>query len=374
MRPFDARLLQHARATRTYLALAVLIGVAQAALLIAQAYLLATVLTRAFVERQGLGSLTQPLVLVAAAVAGRAVLAWAAEVTAHRTSAAVKSELRRRLLHQVVHLGPRWLAERRGGELTTLVTRGIDALDGYFSRYLPQLVLAGLVPCAVVVVLLGTDWKSALYVIGTVMLIPVSMVVVGRATTRRVDGQWNSLQALAHHFLDILSGLGTLKAFGRSRVQVANIARLAEQQRQASISTMRVAFLSSLVLELLAALSVAMVAVAVGMRLLDGTLDLQAALLVLLLAPEAYGPLRQAATHYHASAEGLGAAAAVFEVLEEPDAAAVAPGRARDDESDGRQVPDPQLPDPRSEVIRLDEVTVHAADRSSRSSTGCLSN
>ncbi len=357
--PFDARLLRHARATRGYLGASVAIGLAQAAFTVLQAYALATVIVRAFLDQQALEALAVPLGVLAGAIAARAVLAWAAEVAAHRTSAAVKSELRRQVLHHVVRLGPRWMTGQRSGELATLVTRGVDALDGYFSRYLPQLVLGALVPAAVVATLVATDWTSALVVVVTLPLIPAFMVAVGVATGRRVDRQWTSLQGLAHHFLDILSGLGTLKAFGRSRAQVAIIARLADQQRQASLATMRVAFLTSLVLELLAALSIATVAVLLAGRLAGGSLDLRAALLVLLLAPEAYGPLRQAAAHYHASAEGLGAAAGVFDVLGQP-----VPAQRATDHADQTAAHTDVPPDPRALAIRLDEVTVHGADRS----------
>ena len=363
--PFDARLLRHARATRGYLGASVAIGLAQAAFTVLQAYALATVIVRAFLDQQALAALAVPLGVLAGAIAARAVLAWAAEVAAHRTSAAVKSELRRQVLHHVVRLGPRWMTGQRSGELATLVTRGVDALDGYFSRYLPQLVLGALVPAAVVATLVATDWTSALVVVVTLPLIPAFMVAVGVATGRRVDRQWTSLQGLAHHFLDILSGLGTLKAFGRSRAQVAIIARLADQQRQASLATMRVAFLTSLVLELLAALSIATVAVLLAGRLAGGSLDLRAALLVLLLAPEAYGPLRQAAAHYHASAEGLGAAAGVFDVLEQPVPAQRATDHAdQTDRATPTRRPDRRAADPRALAIRLDEVTVHGADRS----------
>jgi ATP-binding cassette, subfamily C, bacterial CydD len=363
--PFDNRLLRHARPTRGYVAVSVVIGLAQAVLAVAQAYALATVVVGAFLQGRDVAALAVPLGILAGAIAARALLAWAAEVVAHRTSAAVKSELRRRVLHHVVGLGPRWMTGQRSGELATLVTRGVDALDGYFSRYLPQLALGALVPAAVVATLLATDWTSALIVVGTLPLIPVFMVAVGVATQRRVDRQWTSLSGLAHHFLDILSGLGTLKAFGRSRAQVAVIARLAEQQRQASLATMRLAFLTSLVLELLAALSIAAVAAVLAGRLAAGSLDLHSALLVLLLAPEAYGPLRQAAAHYHASAEGLGAAAGVFEVLEQRRPGRQAPGTPSAESSELVEEPGDtdRPPDPRAEAIRLDEVTVHAADR-----------
>ncbi|MEQ4207975.1 thiol reductant ABC exporter subunit CydD [Actinopolymorpha sp. B17G11] len=358
MQAFDRRLLRYARATRGYLTSMVAIGITQASLILAQAYVLATVLVLAFEQQRDLTALAVPLVILLLTICARALLAWAAEVAAHRTSTAVKQELRQHLLHHVVRLGPRWLAGERSGELASLTTRGIDALDSYFSRYLPQLVLAGLIPVAVIAMLAGTDRASALVVIVTVPLIPAFMVLVGVATRRRVNRQWDALQALAHHFLDILSGLGTLKAFGRSRAQSTIIARLADQQRRASLSTMRVAFLTSLALELTAALSFVVVAVAIAVRVAGGELDLRTALFVLLLVPEAYWPLRQGAAHYHASAEGLSAAADMFSVLEQP---VPGPSLTADRPRAGHY--HQPVPDPRTAAIRLDDVTVLGSDR-----------
>jgi thiol reductant ABC exporter CydD subunit len=318
VRPLDPRLLRNARATGPYVALCAAIGVAQAGLIIAQAGLLADLIAGTFADHRTLAASRPELAWLAGVFVTRAVLAWAAEVAAHRASAGVKSQLRARLLAHAIGLGPRWLAGERSGELATLATRGIDALDGYFARYLPQLVQATVIPLAVGARLLTADWLSALIVGLTLPLIPLFMVLVGLATRARLDRQWDALQALAHHFLDVLSGLGTLKAFGRSAVQAATIRRLADRQRRATQATLRVAFLSALVLELLATLSVALVAVSVGLRLVGGTLELRTALLALILAPEAYLPLRAVGTHYHASAEGLAAAEQLLAVLDEP--------------------------------------------------------
>lgn len=352
MPAIDPRLLHYAKATRIFLTLSVVIGVGQAVVILAQAWLLASIITDAFLHGAGLHDLGSRLILLAATLIGRAGLTWVAEVTAHHSSAAVKSELRMRLLHQVVRLGPRWLTGERGSELTTLATRGIDALDDYFSRYLPQLVLVCFVPLVVAGRMFAADWLSATIVVVTLPLIPLFMILVGLTTKQLMSRQWATLQLLAHHFLDVLAGLGTLKAFGRSRAQAATIGQLADKQRKATLSSLRIAFLSSLVLELLATLSVALVAVSVGLRLVDGRLDLQTALLVLILAPEAYLPLRLLGAHYHASAEGLSAAEQVFTVLdhEVPEAGS---GTA-----DARQ------------TIEIEEIVVAAADRDGPSIDG----
>ncbi|REF37013.1 ATP-binding cassette subfamily C protein CydD [Thermasporomyces composti] len=347
MPPLDVRLLHRARPVRAYLAAAAGIGLVHAGLVVAQAWLLATLLVDAVRARLELA----PVVALVGVLAGRAGVSWASAVVAHRASAALKRQWRQTVLRKVVALGPRWLASEHTGELATLVTKGVDALDGYLSRYLPQLLLAALVPLAVAVTLLRTDPRSALVVVVTVVLVPLAMLLIGRATRRRIDRQWRTLQALSHHFLDVVSGLGTLKAFGRSREQVETIARLADQQRAAGRSTMRVAFLSSLALELLAASSIAVVAIELAHGVLADTLDLRAALAALLLVPEAYHPIRQAAAHYHANVEGMSVADQVFAILDEPTPLAVEHG--------GRPVPDP-----RSASIRLDEVTVADPDRS----------
>ncbi|MGH3380258.1 MAG: thiol reductant ABC exporter subunit CydD [Actinoallomurus sp.] len=316
MRPLDPRLLRYARTTRAYLALSVALGTATAGLIIAQATLLAEMISRAFLGGASLAALRTPMLLLLAVVAGRALVVWLQEVAAHRSSAAVKSQLRGRLLEHTVRLGPR--SEERDGELATVATRGIDALDGYFSRYLPQLVLAVIVPVAVGLRILLGDWISALTVALTLPLIPVFAILVGLSTRTKMDRQWRTLALLSGHFLDVVTGLPTLKVFGRARAQAQAIREVTDRYRRATMSTLRVAFLSALVLELLATISVALVAVSIGLRLLDGEIGLRTALLVLILAPEAYLPLRQVGAQYHASVEGLTAAEQIFQVIETP--------------------------------------------------------
>ncbi|MFD5462096.1 thiol reductant ABC exporter subunit CydD [Kitasatospora sp. NPDC127059] len=318
MKPVDPRLLGHARTTRDFLAGSVLLGGAGAALVVAQASLIAEIVVRAFQRGAGLGELTTPLVLLALTAVGRGLVGWLTELTAHRSVARVKSTLRRRLLDHATALGPSYLAGRRTGELTTLATRGIDALDDYFARYLPQLALAVVVPVIVLLRIVGADFTSAAIIAGTLPLIPLFMVLIGMATQARMDRQWNTLSRLSHHFLDVVAGLPTLKVFNRARTQAATIARITADYRKATLRTLRIAFISSFALELLSTLSVALVAVTVGFRLVDGTLDLETGLLILILAPEVYVPIRQVGALYHSSVEGLTAADEIFQVLETP--------------------------------------------------------
>lgn len=348
MKSLDPRLLHHARSARRYVLLCVLLGLATAGLVLAQAVLLAGAISDVFVGGATLADLRTPLVLLAVVLLARAALAWAQEAAAHRASAEVRSQLRRRLFAHASRLGPVWLSGERSGELTTLATRGIDALEAYFSRYLPQLVLACIVPWVVLAVVLPADLLAGLTIMVTLPLIPVFMVLVGLTTRRRMDRQWRSLEVLSGHFLDVVAGLPTLKVFGRAKAQIAAVRDTTERYRVATMGTLRLAFLSALVLELLATLSVALVAVGVGLRLVEGSLSLYTALLVLVLAPEAYHPLRQVGLHYHASAEGVAAADRVFAVLETP----LPAGGTRTD-----------VPDPRVARLSVRGLTVQYAAR-----------
>lgn len=314
MKPLDPRLLRYARSVRAYLAVTVALGVALAALIVAQATLLADAITAVFRHGAALGDLTGTVVWLAVVIAGRSLVAWAQEAAAARSSAAVKSELRARLLAHLAALGPGRAGDT--GAAVTLVTRGLDALDAYFARYLPQLVLAALVPAVVLARIAGADLVATVTIVVTLPLIPVFMALVGLHTEAANQRQFRLLSRLSHHFLDVVAGLPTLKIFGRARFQATTIRRISGEQRKLTMKTLRIAFLSSLVLELLATLSVALVAVGIGLRLVHGDLDLATALLVLILAPEAYLPLRQVGANYHASAEGLAAATDAFAILE----------------------------------------------------------
>ncbi|GAB2926213.1 hypothetical protein GCM10027280_11900 [Micromonospora polyrhachis] len=310
-RPFDPRLLRRVPATRRHLAVLALLGILAAALVIAQATSLAVVLTAAADGRLDRVALTA----FVATVAGRALLVWAQGTVAGRMAATVKAALRTDLLDAVGQRGPGWLAGQQAGRLATLAGRGLDALDAYFTGYLPQLVLSVTVPAAVLARLVFADWSSALIVVLTLPLIPIFGALLGWQAQAATERQWRRLSMLGGHFLDMVAGLPTLRAFGRARSQVEVVRRMADGHRAATMKTLRIAFLSGLVLELVATLSVALVAVPVGLRLLGGGLALQTALLVLLLTPEAYLPLRAAGSRFHASMEGLTALDDVFSVL-----------------------------------------------------------
>ncbi len=345
--PVDPRLLRYAGGARGYLIVTVALGLAGTALILAQAGLLAHALAaaaRGDVAATLAGTLTALLIVVAA----RATVSYGGEVTALRAAATVKSQLRSAVTARALRLGPGWLGGQRAGEIATLSTRGLDGLDPYFARYLPQLVLSVLVPVAVLARVAAADWISAVVIAVTLPLIPIFAVLVGWHTKAQTRRQWRLLAILGGHFLDVVEGLPTLKVFGRARAQEDVIAKVTDDYRKVTMATLRVAFLSALVLELAAAVATAVVAVEVGLRLLYGHLGYEAALLVLLLTPEAYLPLRAVGTQFHASMEGAAAAGRAFEILDTPVPAQ--PAKA------AQPVLRPKTADLRTAEIRLDGI------------------
>ena len=293
------------------------LGLLGTVLILLQAGLLATALAGA-ARGIGIGALAGTLAWLGVVLAGRAAAAAGGESAALRAAAEVKSGLRRRLSAHVLRLGPAWLGGQQAGEITALATRGLDGLDAYFARYLPQLMLAVVVPLAVVVRIAFADWISAVIIVATLPLIPVFGILIGWHTRAQSQRQWRLLALLGGHFLDVVAGLPTLKLFGRARAQAEVIEKVTTAHRKATMTTLRVAFLSALVLELTAAVATALVAVEIGLRLLYGHVSYQTALLVLLLTPEAYLPLRNAGGQFHASTEGATAARRAFEILDTP--------------------------------------------------------
>jgi len=365
MRAVDPRLLTHARAARSYLIVTVLLGLAVTGLIVAQAALLARALAGA-ARGTGAAALAGTLLVLLGVVVTRGAAAFGGEVAALRAAARVKSQLRRKLTGHCLRLGPAWLGGQQPGQIAALATRGLDGLDPYFARYLPQLVLSVLVPAAVLATVTVTDPISGLVIAVTLPLIPLFAVLVGLHTKAATRRQWRLLAQLSGHFLDVVQGLPTLKAFGRAKFQEQVIATVTEQHRSTAMATLRVAFLSALVLELSAALATALVAVETGLRLLYGHLPYQAALLVLLLTPEAYLPLRAVAAQYHASAEGAAAAGSVFEILETPVQAPPRTGVA----STAPAGPRTPVPDLHTATIRMNEVAVTYPGRDQPSLAG----
>lgn len=321
MGPIDPRLVRRAGAVRGLLVADAVLGVAAAFLVLAQAVLLARVAARGF-EGASLGELTLPLFLLIAVAACRGAAAWGFEAVGRRAATSALSELRLDLVERRLRDHPAALDGAESAEVATVAVGGIDALETAFARYLPQVVLAAVVPVAVLGLVAVVDLVSAGIMLLTLPLVPVFMWLVGRYTERRTRRRWQALRLLSTHFLDVVRGLPTLRAFNRSEAQVERISRVSDDYRRATMGTLRVAFLSGTVLELAATLGIALVAVTVGVRLVEGGLGLEAGLTVLVLAPELYLPLRNLAAQYHASADGLAVAERLLDLVEKPDAPA----------------------------------------------------
>lgn len=332
--PIDPRLLRRGRATLAYLAGGVGIGSLTAVLTVAQASVLSRAIAGVFDAAPGVDYLTPipgtgawpalvPVLGVLAAIfGGKALLAWLNTLLAHRAAAAVKSRFRRDVMAACL-TDP--LDERTStAGLVNLVTVGLDALDGFYAKYLPQLVLAVTVPVIVGVAVLTADLTSAVIMALTLPLIPIFMILVGWTTEARTARRWHLQQRLARHFADLVAGLPTLQVFGRAKAQAIGLRKSEDAHRAETMGTLRISFLSALVLELLATLSVAVVAVIIGFRVVNHQIDLTTALFVLILAPEVFLPVRQVGVHYHDAADGMAAAQQAFEVIEAAEAAPVA--------------------------------------------------
>ncbi|HSE10214.1 MAG TPA: thiol reductant ABC exporter subunit CydD [Nocardioidaceae bacterium] len=317
MKPLDPRLLPHLKPAELPLAGVVAASTASGLLLVAQAFAVADLVTGLFAGASGGGwdGAVDAGVLLGLVTVGRAITSWLVDVLSARASAKVTSTLRHRLLAAALGLGPFGLSRRRSGEVALLATRGVAAIDPYLTRYLPALVVAAVLPLLTVLAIATQDLLSAIIVVATLPLVPVFAVLVGIATRDRADRQWRALASLSGHFVDVMRGLPTLVAYRRAKAQSASIRSVTDRYRRATNETLKLAFASSAVLELVATISVALVAVTVGLRLSGGSVDLGTALVVLLLAPEAYWPLRRVGAEFHAAAEGTATFEAADQIL-----------------------------------------------------------
>lgn len=311
-RPVDPRLLRYASASRLFFVAIGAIGLAQTLVIVAFAWALTQVVV-GVLAGDDVGAL---LGWLAGTAALRAVLLWAREIIAARAAARVELQLRAHLLEAVARLGAGWLGTANTARLAVTAGRGLDALDAYFGRYLPQLVQTIIATPILISVMWWQDWISGLIVVLTIPLIPLFMVLIGLATRAVQQKQWATLQTLAARFADTVQGLSTLTVFGRQHRAANSIERVTGTYRTETMRVLRVSFLSGFALEFLASVAVAIVAVTIGFRLIDGSLALSVGLFVLLLAPEAYLPIRQVGVQFHAASEGVAATEDVFAVLD----------------------------------------------------------
>ncbi len=350
MRGLDPRLVHRARAVRVALAADAALGVLAALLILARAVLIARIAARGF-GGASLDDLVAPLVLLVAVEAGRALAAWSFEVVGRRAAGDVLSQLRVAVVERRLHGQPAALDGAESAEIATAAVAGAESLESTFARYVPQVLLAIVVPVAVLVLVVVVDPVSALVMLVTLPLVPVFMWLVGRYTSDRARERWQALALLATHFADVVRGLPTLRAFNRSTAQTERIGEVSDAYRRTTMGTLRVAFLSGAVLDLAATLGVALVAVTVGVRLVDGAVGFEAALTVLVLAPELYAPLRNLGAQFHASADGLAVAERLLDLVEAPPAV-----------RDGNAAP----PSPATAPIRLEGVSFTYPDRKAR--------
>lgn len=317
MRALDQRLLSRTRSVRPLLALDTALGIGAGLAVIAQASLLARIVARAFAGVP-VRALTTDLALLVVAFAVRGASAWGMEVAGRRAAWDVLSELRLSLISKRLRAQPLALDGADGAEIAAASVQGVEALEGYFARYLPQVVLASIVPLLVIAWVAFVDLEAAVIMLLTLPLVPVFMWLIGLYTQERTQARWRALQLLSSHFLDVVRGLPTLRAFGRAGDEEVALGEVGERYRRATMETLRVSFLSGSVLELAATLGVALVAVSAGVRLADGSLGLQAGLVVIVLAPELYLPFRRLGAEFHASADGLAVAERMFALLDAP--------------------------------------------------------
>jgi thiol reductant ABC exporter CydD subunit len=321
MRLLDPRLFRRARAARVLLVIDAALGVLMALLVLAQAVLLARVAARAF-EGASLDEVATPLALLVAVVLARSLAAWGFEVAGRRAAGDVISQLRLDVVETRLRVTPAALDGAQSAEVATAAVSGVEALEATFARYLPQVVLALVVPVAVLALVASIDLLAAGVMLLTLPLVPVFMWLVGRHTEHRARERWQALALLSNHFLDVVRGLPTLRAFNRSHAQTARIAEVSEEYRRTTMGTLRIAFLSGSILELAATLGIALVAVVVGVRLAEGGIGFEPALTVLVLAPELYLPLRNVAAQFHASADGAAVAERLLDLSDAPVAVA----------------------------------------------------
>lgn len=312
--PVDPRLVRRARATAPFLAALVVVGVATAALILAQAHLLSGAISETF-ESRSLATIRPYLPGIALVFVARAALAWINEWLSHRAVADVKSQLRADIMR--ARLRRPLDASTNSASLVNLTTRGLDDLDGYYSKFLPQLVLAVVVPLMLGIAVLSVDVWSAVVVVLTIGLIPFFMALIGWTTQAQIERRFAVAQRLANHFADLVAGLPTLQVFGRARGQLTGLRKSEQANHDETMKTLRVSFLSSFALEFIATLSVAIVAVEIGLRVVYDWFDLGPALFILILAPEIYLPVRLVGTHFHDAQDGLAAAQAAFDYIDE---------------------------------------------------------
>jgi ATP-binding cassette subfamily C protein CydD len=314
----NTELFRHIKYLRRTLALTVMLGGLGALAVIAQMHLLSEIVNSVFLLHKSLTQIELLLVFLFAAVMLRAMFVWGREVVTKRGAIRVKSEMRERLLAHLLLLGPSFSRGERTGELVAVANEGIERLDAFVSRYLPQLFLSILIPVMIISAIWPLDWLSAILLLFTGPIIPLLMFLVGNYTQKRIEAQWTALSRMSAHFLDVMQGLTTLKIFGRSIAERERIERISNAFRDTTLQVLRYAFLSGAVLEFMTAMAIGVIATTLGVRLIDHGISFASAFFILLLTPEFYRPLQELGVQRHAGMEGGAAAKRMIEILSIP--------------------------------------------------------
>ncbi len=316
MKPLDPRLMRYAHSTRRYIIITAVLGTLSAVLIVAQIVAIAEAISPIITGEATVRDVARPITFLVAIVLARVAVSFSVKMIGHRAATQAVRELRNEVLAAASARGPRWLAHH-GRDTVTLITRGLDDLGPYFVSFIPQLILTCTVTPIVIAVILWVDWISAIFALVTIPFIPIFMILIGKLTQDYSRDKLATMEKLGTQLLDIIAGLPTLRALGREHAPEHHIHTLGQRHARTTMQTLRVAFLSGAALEFLATLSVALVAVEVGLRIVGAQLGLLPGLIIIMAAPEVYAPLREVGKHYHASADGVAAAEAAFAVIED---------------------------------------------------------
>jgi ATP-binding cassette subfamily C protein CydCD len=319
VRPIDPRLLRYSRSSRGFIFTAVSLAILSAIATIAQAYFLTSLVVRFFQSRETFFENRTAVISLALIFILRAAIAFAIERIAASASSKMRGELRNRVMAKTLESGATDSQELGSAGLSILITKGINDLDAYFSKFLPQLFIASIVPIVVGITITTQDWLSGVIILFTIPLIPIFGILIGKFTSSATAKKWQTLGLLSTFFHDLMSGLTTLKVYGREKIQGEKLKKVGDDYRRETMGVLRISFLSSLALELIATLSIALLAVSIGLRLVNGSIALETGLFILVIAPEVYWPIRQVAGYFHAAADGVAAFGKLFKILDRPE-------------------------------------------------------
>jgi len=316
VKPLDLRLLRYARSSRVYLFLTVVVAITSAVFTITQAYLLTKIIVAIFQKHENFAGIKSSLIALIAVFVARIILSYFTEWLGAIASSRMRNELRLQLLNKALTSGAGTVNEMGSTQLSVLATRGINNLDGYLAKFIPQLFIASIVPLLVGATIASEDLQSGIIVLLTIPLIPIFGIMIGRYTAAATMKRWKSLEILSGYFADLLKGMRTLKVYGRAHLQTEKLKAVGAEYQEETMRVLKISFLSSLALELIATLSVALLAVSIGLRLVSGSLSLSVGLFILIISPEVYWPIRQVAGYFHAAADGIAAFNQIYAILD----------------------------------------------------------